>query len=230
MITRFDIFERDLQELDKKNQNIKILDAGAGEQRNRQYITNNSYISQDYAQYEAGGSTEYWDTKRSKKWKAYKCDIISDIIDIPVKDNSFDVVICTEVFEHIPEPLLAIKEINRILKPKGELLLTVPNLCHYHQEPYYFYSGFSEEFFNYAAKEYQMEVINIFKESNFYEFLILELSLIRRYQTNKFKRLLIGLPVKLFVETLKIFKPLFEKKYFVLPKNYTGYYVRLRKK
>lgn len=47
-----------------------------------------------------------------------------------IDDNSFDVVIFSEVIEHLRiSPLRALLEIKRILKPKGQLLLTTPNIA-----------------------------------------------------------------------------------------------------
>jgi len=48
------------------------------------------------------------------------------ITHLPFPDNVFDVVICSEVLEHIPDNLRAIKEIVRVLKPKGILAVSVP--------------------------------------------------------------------------------------------------------
>lgn len=47
---------------------------------------------------------------------------------IPFSDNLFDVAICFEVLEHLFDPENALKEINRVLKPKGKALITVPNI------------------------------------------------------------------------------------------------------
>lgn len=49
---------------------------------------------------------------------------------LPFADNSADVVLCSEVLEHLPEPLdrHALAELIRILKPGGKLLITVPSL------------------------------------------------------------------------------------------------------
>lgn len=52
---------------------------------------------------------------------------LSRIEKIPYKDNSFDFIICREVFEHltVQECLLATKELLRVLKPGGFLYLTI---------------------------------------------------------------------------------------------------------
>ncbi len=50
-----------------------------------------------------------------------------DIMNMNFDIASFDVVISCETIEHIPNPALAIKELHRVLKPGGKLLLTCPN-------------------------------------------------------------------------------------------------------
>jgi len=52
----------------------------------------------------------------------------------PFKDEEFDLVIFTEIFEHLGvDPLRVLKEIRRILKPKGMLFLSTPNLYTLHK-------------------------------------------------------------------------------------------------
>ncbi|MCK5282731.1 MAG: class I SAM-dependent methyltransferase, partial [Nanoarchaeota archaeon] len=46
---------------------------------------------------------------------------------MPLKDNIFDYVVCTEVIEHMPKLDLCISEMKRVLKPNGRLFLTFPN-------------------------------------------------------------------------------------------------------
>lgn len=53
-----------------------------------------------------------------------------------VGDGVYDTVICLEVLEHLPEPLRALEEIHRILKPGGALILSVPHLSRLHEEPH----------------------------------------------------------------------------------------------
>ncbi|WP_186758318.1 class I SAM-dependent methyltransferase [Echinicola salinicaeni] len=49
-----------------------------------------------------------------------------DIHDIPFEDNSFDVVFCNHVMEHVDDDILACKEINRVLKPDGWGIIQSP--------------------------------------------------------------------------------------------------------
>jgi len=49
-----------------------------------------------------------------------------DLQELSFADNSFDVVISSEVFEHIPDTYRAFKEVNRVLKPGGRHIFTIP--------------------------------------------------------------------------------------------------------
>jgi len=50
----------------------------------------------------------------------------ADALCLPFADESFDVVICSEVLEHIPNYIAAIAELSRVTKPGGHLCITVP--------------------------------------------------------------------------------------------------------
>lgn len=58
---------------------------------------------------------------------------------IPMKNNSVDAVICTEVLEHVKEPGVFISEIKRVLKKGGTGMITVPWSARYHYIPNDFY-------------------------------------------------------------------------------------------
>ncbi|MEO7801343.1 MAG: class I SAM-dependent methyltransferase, partial [Ginsengibacter sp.] len=53
-----------------------------------------------------------------------------DLREIPFKENNFDFVITTEVFEHVPEPYKGFEEIHRVLKKGGSHIFTVPYKGH----------------------------------------------------------------------------------------------------
>jgi len=50
-----------------------------------------------------------------------------DIFKLPFADNSIDILISSEVVEHLPEPLPAMKEMQRVLKSGGYAMVTTPN-------------------------------------------------------------------------------------------------------
>lgn len=54
--------------------------------------------------------------------------VTGDVSKLPYKDNFFDIVSCMDVLEHIENEQKVIKELLRVLKPDGELILTVPAL------------------------------------------------------------------------------------------------------
>ena len=53
-------------------------------------------------------------------------DVKADICDLPFPDNSFDVILCNHVLEHIPDDFGAMKELYRILKPGGWGIFQIP--------------------------------------------------------------------------------------------------------
>jgi hypothetical protein len=50
-------------------------------------------------------------------------------------DASFDLVLCTQVIEHCMNPWAAVREINRILKPGGYLVVSAPHVWFFHPHP-----------------------------------------------------------------------------------------------
>lgn len=166
----------------------KILDAGAGIMRYKPYCSHLQYTSQDYCQYkglEDGNTTE---GLLNDKWDTSMIDIVSDIISIPVDDSSFDAILCTEVFEHIPYPIKALEEFKRILKPEGILILTAPFACLSHQTPYFFYSGYSVYWYKKFLEDNDFEIIEMSANGNYFEYMLQELHRLKSCQKKYCKK------------------------------------------
>src|SRR5207249_1123612 len=58
-------------------------------------------------------------------------EVIEDAAQLPFQDQSFDVAICIEVFEHLFAPDKAAAEILRVLRPGGTLIASVPNAAYW---------------------------------------------------------------------------------------------------
>ncbi|QWD09089.1 methyltransferase domain-containing protein [Polynucleobacter paneuropaeus] len=129
---------------------LKILDAGAGELQNKPLCKHLNYVSQDVCKYEGSGNSK---GLHMGTWNTEGIDIVSDIANIPVEDASFDVVLCSEVFEHLPNPLLALDEFSRLLKPGGRLIITAPFASLVHFAPYFYATGFSSYWYDYHLTE-----------------------------------------------------------------------------
>jgi SAM-dependent methyltransferase len=103
----------------------RILDAGAG---------NGVYASAfEHAEYE---STDF----QQVPGKVYvPVTYVCDLRELPVEDGRFDLVLCAQVLEHLPEPLAVLKELHRVLRPGGRLWLSCPLFYEEHDTPYDFF-------------------------------------------------------------------------------------------
>jgi SAM-dependent methyltransferase len=113
----------------------RVLDVGAGSVPYRAWFSHCDYKTQDFARLPDAQLRD----------QGYgEIDYISDATAIPVPNASFDAILCAEVLEHLPEPIKAINEFARILRPGGRLILTAPLGSGIHQEPHHFYGGYTE--------------------------------------------------------------------------------------
>lgn len=103
--------------------NGKLLDFGCGSKPYEKLFKNLN----DYIGVEVAGNKEN-----------LKSDIYYDGISLPFADNTFDSILCTEVFEHVEQLDDVIFELYRILKPGGRMIVTTPFMCLEHEMPYDF--------------------------------------------------------------------------------------------
>jgi ubiquinone/menaquinone biosynthesis C-methylase UbiE len=132
----------------------KILDAGAGTGRYKKLFDHCEYYSTDFC--------------RERSTLYSKMDFVSDIMFIPICNESFDVVLCTEVLEHTAEPIRIIEEFGRILKVNGILLLTAPLGAGLHQEPFIYYGGFTPYWYRKFLTKYGFRNIKIMPNGGFF--------------------------------------------------------------
>lgn len=144
----------------------KVLDVGAGTKPYRQLFRHCEYKSHDFKKYtgeKRDGSVEYG-----------SIDYESDILNIPVPDAYFDVVLCTEVLEHVPDPPSALSEMSRILRPSGLLLLTAPLGSGLHQLPYHYYGGMTPNWYYYWGEHFSLVVKELVPNGGFFRLLAQE--------------------------------------------------------
>jgi SAM-dependent methyltransferase len=158
----------------------RLLDAGAGEQQYRPFCAHLNYVSQDFAQYVPGNDPT---ALQMPQWDYGKLDIISDITAIPEPDASFDAILCTEVFEHIPDPVPAIREFARLLRKGGVLILSAPFCSITHFSPHYYANGFSPFFYRKHLADLGFEITKLTPNGNYFEYLAQEIRRISQIST-----------------------------------------------
>ena len=123
------VLYRELVPLLKENLHGKFIDIGCGDSPYRSVI---QPIVDKYSTLDIEARDSEVD---------YLCNVES--MD-SVPDESFDSAMCINVLEHVPNPGVAAKEIARILKPNGVLIVFTPFLARIHEEPhdYYRFTGY----------------------------------------------------------------------------------------
>lgn len=185
----------------------RILDAGAGELQFKNFCSHLQYVSQDFAQYDGQGDRK---GLQMGVWDQTKLDIVCDITNIPESDESFDAIMCIEVFEHLPNPVLAVKEFSRLLKPGGKLIITAPFCSLTHFAPYHFSTGFNTYFYETHLNEHNFDIVELSRNGNYFEYLAQEVRRIPEVASqyanlhlNKLERLALDLSLKFLSKASK---------------------------
>lgn len=126
-------------------------------------------------------------------------NIVADIHKMPFRDNEFALILCTEVLEHLKNPMQAIKEIQRVLKSGGKLILTTRFIFPLHVVPndYFRYT-------KYGLKELfkEWDIIELEAEANSLEtiaVLLQRLIFQVNYKNNKFTKGILLVFIKIFL-------------------------------
>lgn len=164
-IFSFNLFERDKWMKEQATlipEGSRVLDVGAGTCPYRHLFAHCNYMTHDFSQLSQ-------DQNRGQLSYG-PIDYVSDILAIPVPDASIDVIICTEVLEHVPEPIKVMQEFARMLRTGGKLILTAPLGSGLHQEPYHYYGGYTPHFFTKFLAEAGFKDISVEANGGFFKF------------------------------------------------------------
>lgn len=143
----------------------RLLDAGAGECQYKKHCDHLRYVAQDVAVYDGKGDAGL----QTGSWDFSQIDIVSDILDIPEPDASFDAVLCTEVLEHLPDPIRALDEMARLLRPGGMFIITAPFWSLTHFAPFHFATGFNRYFYEFHLSRLGFDIVDMIPNGNFFE-------------------------------------------------------------
>jgi len=127
----------------------RFLDLGCGEGRHMHaayYMARLHAVGVDLGFEEVRRTREGFEVHPDPSGEPQRFSLaVADALHLPFADESFDVIVCSEVLEHIPDYAQALREITRILKPGGKLAISVPRywpewICwklseHYHNTP-----------------------------------------------------------------------------------------------
>lgn len=161
-IYAFNRFNRDewiRREAQRVPPGARVLDVGAGGAPYAASFAHCAYYKHDLAplrpeQVQEGGYAAL--------------DLVGDIAALPVRDATFDVVLCTEVLEHVPRPGAAVREMARILRPGATLLLTAPLGSGLHQLPYHYYGGYTPAWYERVLGQVGFEQVEITANRGFF--------------------------------------------------------------
>jgi len=175
---RVEFISKELKSLDE---GMKILDAGCGSQMFKKYCSHLNYKSQDLGEYVSDekkviGGEQIKSSKKEPSYEYGQLDYKGNIWNVDEESNFFDVILCTEVFEHIPYPIETVKEFSRLLKKGGKLILTAPSNCLRHFDPYYYYSGFSDRWFEKILPENNFKILTLKPVGDYYSWLGVEMA------------------------------------------------------
>ena len=122
----------------------RVLDAGCGE-----------------APYSPLFANQRYETLDARPPATYEPTFTCPISDIPVPDNSFDAIICTQVLEHVSDPIGVLKELHRVLKPGFHCYLSLPLVFEEHEMPHDYFR-YTRSGLVHMAEVSGFEVVEIF--------------------------------------------------------------------
>jgi SAM-dependent methyltransferase len=119
-LERSSIFEFVYRQARLLTPGARVIDIGAGDAPYRELFSEQEYLTLDHEQTPHTGDV----------------DILGSADAIPVGAGEFDAVVCTQVLEHVPDPLAVLRDFHRVLSHGGRLIATVPFAWEEHELPH----------------------------------------------------------------------------------------------
>ena len=168
---------------------FRVLDAGAGKLPYKPLFAHVTYEAADIV---PGPGLDY----------------VCDIAQLPVEDERYDLILCSQTLEHVMNPIAVLREFHRVLKPGGTVWLTTPLFYAEHVVPwdYFRYTQFAwrkmarrsrlrveeiawlEGYFGTLSYQLEMAYRALPKEMRLWRYLLLHLSrrMARRELTERY--------------------------------------------
>lgn len=142
-----------------------LLDVGVSEAPYRElftpYITR--YIGLEHPPSILDKQPEMWSILERVKQSV---SVFGDGNRLPFRSGSLDTVLSTEVLEHVPRPELLVREMARVVKPGGKVLVTVPFIQPLHELPSDYFR-FTPSSLRVFAEDAGLEVLSLTPRGNF---------------------------------------------------------------
>lgn len=142
-----------------------LLDVGVSEAPYRElfapYVTR--YVGLEYPPSILDKQPEMWQILERVK---VPVQVFGDGGRLPFRDGSVDTVLSTEVLEHVPRPEVLVREMARVVKPGGKVLVTVPFIQPLHELPSDYFR-FTPSSLRAFALDAGLEVLSITPRGNF---------------------------------------------------------------
>ncbi len=106
-----------LEEEGRSAAGLRVLDVGCGEKPYQPYFRS----AAEYVGVDLEGNPH--------------ADLHGPAEQLPVEDESFDLVLCIQVLEHVDDPARAVRELHRVVKPGGRVLAATHGAYVYHPDP-----------------------------------------------------------------------------------------------
>ena len=98
---------------------------------------------------------------------AKRPDVVADIQALPFRAGAFDSVKATEILEHVPEPMAALRECRRVVQASGHVVITAPFLERLHGDPFD-YGRYTETMWRRMLAEANLAPVSITPQGGYF--------------------------------------------------------------